>query len=102
LRSKLNKNYVQKGKTPYEDYSFIKHHVWKEFVEQMSSQEAKAKGEKFSKLAKRNKLHHHLGMIGYAAKRQKWWQEEREAVAARQENSWEGVDERSRDFFYAR
>jgi hypothetical protein len=40
---------VQKGKTPYEDYSFIKHHVWKEFVEQMSSQEAKAKGEKFSK-----------------------------------------------------
>jgi hypothetical protein len=33
LRSKLNKNYVQKGKTPYEDYSFIKRHVWEEFVE---------------------------------------------------------------------
>jgi hypothetical protein len=38
----------------------------------MSSQEAKDKGKKFSKLAKRNKLHHHLGMTRYAAKRQKW------------------------------
>jgi hypothetical protein len=27
LRSKPNKNYVQKGKTPYEGYSFIKCHV---------------------------------------------------------------------------
>ena len=27
LRSKLNKNYVQKGKTPFEDYNFIKHHA---------------------------------------------------------------------------
>jgi hypothetical protein len=68
----------------------------------MSSEEAKDKGEKFFELAKRNTLHHHLGMTGYAAKRQKWWQEEREAAAAGQENPFEGVDERSRDFFYAR
>jgi hypothetical protein len=27
LRSKLNKNYVMKGKTPFEDYNFIKRHV---------------------------------------------------------------------------
>jgi hypothetical protein len=27
LRYKLNKNYVKKGKTPYEDYNFIKQHV---------------------------------------------------------------------------
>jgi hypothetical protein len=28
------------------------------------TEEAKAKGEKFSDLAKRNELHHHLGMTG--------------------------------------
>jgi hypothetical protein len=49
----------------------------------MSSQEVKAKGKKFSKLTKRNTLHHHLGMTRYAAKRDKWWQEEREAATAR-------------------
>jgi hypothetical protein len=30
-----------------------------------STEEARAKGEKFSKLVKRNELPHHLGMIGY-------------------------------------
>jgi hypothetical protein len=58
--------------TPFKDYSFIKLHIWEKFVEKMSSQEVKAKGEKFSKLAKRNTLHHRLGMTGYAGKREKW------------------------------
>jgi hypothetical protein len=34
------------------------------------TEEAKAKGEKFSELTKRNQLHHHLGMTGYTAKEQ--------------------------------
>ena len=51
-----------------------------------STKEAKAKGEKFSELSKRNELHHHLGMTGYAAKMEKWRQEEREATKARQPN----------------
>jgi hypothetical protein len=38
----------------------------------MSSEEAKAKSKKFTELAKRNMLHHHLGMKGYASKRPKW------------------------------
>ena len=101
LRYKLNKNYVQKGKTPYEDYNFIKKHVWEEFVEKMSTEDAKAKGEKYSQLAKRNTLYHHLGNTGYTGKRKKWRQEEREAAEARQENPLEGVDERGRDFLYA-
>jgi hypothetical protein len=42
--------------------------------------------ENYSKLPKRNTLHHHMGMTGYAAKRPKWRQEEREAAEARQEN----------------
>jgi hypothetical protein len=32
LQAKLNKNYVKKGKTPFEDYNFIKRHIWEEFV----------------------------------------------------------------------
>jgi hypothetical protein len=58
--------------------------------------------ENYSELAKRNTLHHHMGMTGYATKRPKWWKEEREAVEARQENPLEGVDERGHDFLYAR
>ena len=50
------------------------------------TKDAKAKGKKFVELAKRNELHHHLGMTGYAAKIEKWWQEEREAAEAKQLN----------------
>ena len=82
----LNREYVQKGRTPFEDYNFIKRDIWEEFVTKQSTKEAKAKGEKFSELTKRNELHHHLGMTGYATKNEKWRQEEREAVEARQPN----------------
>ena len=80
------------------DYSFIKHHIWEEFVEKMSTDEAKAKSQEYSELAKKNVLPHHLGMTGYSAKRKKWRQEEREAA----EDPFEGIDERGRDFFIAR
>ena len=84
------------------DYSFIKRHIWEEFVEKMSTDEAKAKSQEYSELAKKNVLPHHLGMTRYTAKRKKWWQEEREAVAAEQPNPFKGIDERGRDFFNAR
>ena len=83
FRSMLNREYVQTGRTPFEDYNFITHDVWKEFIAKQSAKEAKAKGEKFSELAKRNELHHHLGMIGYTTMMEKWWQEEREVAEAR-------------------
>jgi hypothetical protein len=44
----------------------IKKHVWDEFVELMSMDEAKAKAKKFKELAKRNELPYNLGMTGYA------------------------------------
>ena len=72
LRSHLNRHYVQEGKTPYKEYNFITHEVWEEFVEKMSTDEAKAKGQEYSELAKKNVLPHHLGMTGYATKRKKW------------------------------
>ena len=62
----------------------------------MSTEEAKAKSEKFTDLAKRNTLHHHVGMTGYAAKRPKWRREEREAAEAGLDNLFEGVDEQAR------
>jgi hypothetical protein len=101
LRSRLNKLYLKKGKTPFKDYNFIKRHEWEEFVEKMSTDKAKAKGKKNSELTKRNTHHHHIGMIGYTAKRPKWQQKEREATEVGQENLLEGVNERGRDFFYA-
>lgn len=69
LRSKLNKKYVKTGKEPYAEYSFIKPHVWEEFKEKVSTEEAKEKSEQNSELAKRSTLPHHLGMTGYAGKR---------------------------------
>jgi len=51
---------MNKGKTPFEDYDFIKTRIWEEFIKKMSSKEAKAKGAKCFELAKRNMLHHHL------------------------------------------
>ena len=46
----------------------------------MSTDEAKAKSQEYSELAKKNVLPHHLGMTRYTAKRKKWRQEEREAA----------------------
>jgi hypothetical protein len=68
----LNREYVQTGRIPFEDYNMIRPHVWEEFVKKMSTEEAKAKGDKFKELAKRNELAHHLGMLGYAAKTEQW------------------------------
>jgi hypothetical protein len=68
----------------------------------MSTDDAKAKGEKYSQLAKKNTLPHHLGNTGYTSKRNKWRQEEREAAEARLENPLQGIDERGHDFFYGR
>ena len=88
----LNKYYVKTGKTPLGHYNFIKRHVWEAFVSQKQTGEAKAKGEKFFELTKRNVLYHHLGMIGYAAKKVKWREEERATAKARWPNSYDGLD----------
>ena len=102
FRSMLNKHYVKTGKTPFEHYNFITRDVWEAFVTQKQTDEAKAKGEKFSELAKRNVLYHHLGMTGYAAKKVKWREEKRAAAEAGRPNSYDGLDERSRDYLNAR
>jgi hypothetical protein len=99
LLSRLLNNYMKKGKSPLLDYTFIKQHIWNEFIEKNSTDEVKAKSEKFTELTKKNELSHHLGMMGYAGKRPKWRQQEREAEASRQSYPLQGVDERTRDFY---
>ena len=37
FRSMLNREYVQTGRTPFEDYNFIKRDVWEEFIWARSS-----------------------------------------------------------------
>ena len=76
--------------------------VWEQFVRQKQTPEAKLKSEQFSELAKRNQHHHHLGMIGYAAKRLQWRAEERALAEARLPDSYADYDERSQDFLKGR
>jgi hypothetical protein len=102
FRSLLNREYVQTGRTPFKDYNMIKKHVWDEFVELMSTDEAKAKAKKFKELAKRNELPHNLGMTGYAFHIEEWQREEREAAEAEQPSPLMSINERSRNYLYAR
>jgi hypothetical protein len=84
---------VQTGRTPFEDYNMIKKHVWDEFVELMSTDEAKAKADKLKEIAKRNKLPHNLGMTGYAFHIEEWRWEEREAAEAGQPTPLMSINE---------
>jgi hypothetical protein len=61
----------------------------------MSMDKAKAKAKKFKELAKRNKLPHNLGMIGYAFHIEEWRREEREAAEAGQPIPLMSINERS-------
>jgi len=99
---RLNREYVQTGKNPCARYNYVLPEVWEAFVKQKQTPEAKAKGEQFSKLAKRNVHHHHLGMTGYATKKPKWRAEERATNEAGQPDPYDGIDERARDYLKAR
>nr|BAX25092.1 hydroxyproline-rich glycoprotein -like [Oryza australiensis] len=54
-KSDLNTNYVQKNKSPFEDYGGITPTEWDRIVAKMTSPEALARRKKMSDLAKRNK-----------------------------------------------
>ena len=45
FRYKLNKEYVQKGETPFTCYNYVLPEVWEQFVRQKQTLEAKAKSE---------------------------------------------------------
>jgi hypothetical protein len=43
FRYKLNKEYVQKGETPFTRYNYVLPKVWEPFIEQKQTPEAKLK-----------------------------------------------------------
>ena len=63
-KSKLNSKWTKKGLDPTQRYKILASQ-WAVFLEQRSSDDFKALSEAKSKLAKKNKYHHHLGTSGY-------------------------------------
>ena len=53
--------YIQKGLTPFKEFGKITPSQWEELVAQKTSPEALELSARNTKLAKRNKHHHHLG-----------------------------------------
>ena len=80
-RSELNKKYIQKGLTPFNEFGNITPSQWEELVAQKTSLEALELSAHNTELAKRNKHHHHLGPGGYYAKEEQFRKMD-EAVAA--------------------
>ena len=81
-RSELNTKYIQKGLTPFNEFSKITPSQWEELVAQKTSAEALELSARNTELAKRNKHHHHLGPGGYYAKEEQFRKMDEEAVAA--------------------
>ena len=66
-RSELNKKYIQKGLTPFNEFGNITPSQWED-VAQKTSPEALELSVCNTELGKRNKHHHHLGPGGYYVK----------------------------------
>ena len=82
-RSELNKKYIQKGLTPFNEFGNISPSQWEELVAQKTSPEALELSACNIELAKRNKHHHHLGPGGYYAKEEQFWKMDEEAATSR-------------------
>ena len=57
-KSNLNKNYIQKGLTPFNEFGHITPNQWADFVAQKTSPKALALSAHNTELAKKNKHHH--------------------------------------------
>jgi hypothetical protein len=101
FKYKLNKEFVETGKTPFVKYNCIKEDAWEAFVKHRQSEQAKAKSKKFKELAKKNEIPHHLGNIGYAGHKPGWRAEERARAQTGEPDPLPDCDERSRDYVYA-
>ena len=70
-RHDMNKKWLQKGRDPTKRYP-ITAEQWARFSVIKNSDDSKAKSQAASRLAKKNKYHHHLGTGGYKTKIPKW------------------------------
>jgi hypothetical protein len=102
-KSTLNTEFVQKGKDARDVYGNIPLEVWEEFVDQKKMAEAVALSvQQMEKAMKAAENPHRLGSGGYAAKMAKWRKEEEERRVAGLPTTFEGMDERSRNWILAR
>ena len=91
-KSELNTRYIQKGRTPFADYRDITPAQWEEFVRQKTTEEALARSQKQTKLAKSNIHKVRLGPGGYQRKIDGWQCEREAAIAASPTLMKQGLD----------
>ena len=94
-------NYIQKGLTPFNEFSHITPSQWVDLVAQKTSPKALALSARNTELAKKNKHHHRLGPDGYYGKEQQFRKMEEE-VAASGSFSLSGLKVRSRNWILRR
>jgi hypothetical protein len=81
-KSDLNKNYIQKGLTPFNEWGHITPSQWVDLVAQKTTPVAFALSARNTKLAKKNKHHHHLGLDVYIGKEEQFRKMEEEAATS--------------------
>jgi hypothetical protein len=67
-KSDLNKNYIQMGLTPFNEFVHITRSQWANLVAQKTSLEALALSARNTQLTKKNQHHHRLGLGDYFGK----------------------------------
>ncbi|RCV07756.1 hypothetical protein SETIT_1G271300v2 [Setaria italica] len=95
-RGELNDKYLKTGLPPFNEYGSITLSQWDEFVRQKTSPEALALSQRNREFALRNIHKVHLRPGGYRGKIDKWQQDREAAIAARQPDPFEGLDEHAR------
>jgi ssDNA-specific exonuclease RecJ len=68
FKRNLNKDYVQKGLTPFKDLGFITPDDWTTLVNQRTPKKALEVSKNFEALSKQRKCHPNLGLGSYKAK----------------------------------
>jgi hypothetical protein len=97
----MNTKWAKKGLDPIKRYK-ITTGQWAVFLEQRREPEFVAQSEANTKLAKKNKYHHHLGTGGYQRQVPKWRQEETAKKAAGLPTLSEQLGERTANWIHAR
>ena len=102
FRANLNKDYVKKGLTPFNDFGFITPDDWNTFVNQRTSKKALEVSQNFKTLSSKRKWHPNLGPGGYKAKVKKWRLKEQQDREAGRPDVLEGCSERTRNWVLGR
>ena len=82
----LNKRYIQKGLTPFNEFSHITPSQWEDLMAQKTTLAALALSARNTELAKKNVYRHHLGPDAYRLKEAMFRKMEEEADESRAYN----------------